>query len=231
METRSDTRLPYITDHERAALVDSFSSLKLRDKVAVSLILSGGSGEAVGGGGGADGGGGDKWGSGEQAALVGGGGSGGARKDAGDFSGNTSVHDMSSSRASRRGSVDGSTCLPTGDSTHIAAAISMMTAPELRACEAQALRIQSNVRAWLARISYKRVHNATLVLQAALRRRRSTTAPFTAPLLMTTQERSMRAAILDDERETAAAVEAAAAAERIVRSIEKFWPPSVSTLR
>jgi hypothetical protein len=146
------------------------------------------------------------------------------------------------------------------ESTNLAQALSLMPLSEVLECEAQARRIQSGARMWLARLSYKRVRSATVALQDALRRRRaerghSSSAsgggaggvprvssagdlPSARGLGMTPERggddggsaahkaeaRGSAGSTRDESKHVLWAAERAAAAERIVRSIERFWP-------
>ena len=141
------------------------------------------------------------------------------------------------------------------ESTNLAQALSLMPLSEILECEAQARRIQSGARAWLARLSYKRVRSATVALQEAIRRRRGERRGRSSasgggaglprvtsdgdlpsgslgmtperPENLTAERRAELAASggsRDESKYVLFAAERAAAAERIVRSIERFWP-------
>ena len=140
------------------------------------------------------------------------------------------------------------------ESTNLAQALTLMPLSEILECEAQARRIQSGARAWLARLSYKRVRSATVALQEAIRRRRverrgrssasgggegiprvTSDGDLPSGVLGMTPERpeysaERRAELAasggsrDESKHVLWASERAAAAERIVRSIERFWP-------
>lgn len=135
---------------DRRVLLDAFDSLSLREKLAVARALQ----LPVPADGGTT-----------QQALQ-------QRLDATlasmDVTGSSSAN--AASIAALRDMFTQETLALAGERTRsVAHAMSLMSTEELADTEAEAMRIQSNVRAWLARRNYQHVRHATRTLQRAIR--------------------------------------------------------------